>query len=113
GRLDARATPRADPKLRSREPLAVCELNDKGISVALDAGNLDRWGDRNPFTRQMGGQTSDEFGIVTREHRADVEHRDPRAQPAMGLRHFDPDRTAADHDQMVRPYTVGGNGFVR
>ena len=99
--------------MRSLDPLAVGELNDNGISVALDAGNLDIWADRNPFTRQMGGQTSDQFGIVTWEHRPDVEHRDPRAQPAMGLRHFDPDRTAADHDQMVRPYTVGENRFVR
>ncbi len=61
----------------------------------------------------MGGQTGDELGIVARQHRPDVENRDPRAQPAMGLRHFDPDRPAADDDQMVRPIAVRENRFVR
>ncbi len=61
----------------------------------------------------MAGQTGDEFGIVARKDRPDVEHRDPRAQSAMRLRHFDPDRTAADDDQMVGPLAVGEDRFVR
>ncbi len=82
-------------------------------AVALDAGDLDARADRDPFTGQMAGETGDELGIVARKHRPDVEHRDPRAQPAMRLRHLDPDRTAADDDQMVRPFAVGENRFVR
>ncbi len=88
--------------MRPRNPLAVGEPDNNGVSVALDAGDLDARADRDPFIGQMAGQTGDELGIVARQDWPDVEHRDPRAQPAMGLCHLDPDRTAADDDQMIR-----------
>ena len=112
-RVDARAAPRSDQQMRSGDPLAVGEAGDNRVSVPLDAGDLDAGAERDPFSGQMAGETRDEFGIVARKHRPDIKHRDPRAQPAMRLRHLDSDRTAADHEQMVRPLAVGENRFIR
>src|SRR5258708_3540132 len=99
--------------MRPRDPLAASEPGDNALPVTLDAGDLDARADCDPFTGEMAGQTGDEFGIVVRKDWPDVEHGDSRAQPAMSLRHFDPDRAAADDDQMVRAFTVGENCFVR
>src|SRR5690348_1498121 len=99
--------------MRPRDPLAAREPGDDAISVALDTGNLDSGTDRDSFAGQMFAEAGDEFGIVARQHRPDIEHGDARAQPAMRLRHFDADRTAANDDQMVRPLAVGEDRLVR
>ncbi len=57
--------------------------------------------DAIPSPASRSAQQCDQLGIVARQQRADIEHGDPRAEPAMRLRHLDADRPAADHDQML------------
>ena len=45
---------------------------------------------------------SDELGIIARQQRTGIEHRDPRAKAAMRLRHLNSDWAATDDDQVLR-----------
>ena len=55
-----------------------------------------------PFAGQALGERGRQLGIVARQERAGIDHRDRGAEPAMRLRQLDADRPAADHDQMLR-----------
>src|SRR5207253_2866707 len=41
-----------------------------------------------------------------------IDYRDGGAEPAIGLRQLDADRTAADDDQMLGPLAIGKNGLI-
>ena len=87
---------------------AVCRRRRARSRRSRPAAAID-----DPFSGEPIGEASGELGIVARQQRADIENRDPRAEPAMRLRHLDPDRSAADHDQMFGRLAVGENRLVR
>ena len=100
-RLDIRAPPGGEQQVRAGNPLAIGEMHANYRAVAPDPDDLDTRTTDNTFTRQPLGEDAAELGIITGKQRADIEHRDLRAQPTMGLRHLDADRSAADHDQVL------------
>src|SRR5208282_4675477 len=111
-RLDRRAPSRGDQQMRARDLLAARKANADDLSVALDAGDLDPRVRRDPFAAKPLGESRGELDVVARKKRADIEHGDPRTEPAMGLRHLDPDRSAADDDQMLGQFAVGKDALV-
>ena len=78
----------------------------------LDAHDLGALMDRHPLVAQPGGDHAGELGIVPSQHLEHLDDRDPGAQPAEGLGKLDPDRAAADHDQVLGPLAKLEDGLV-
>ena len=104
------------PAATSRcEPLtlvAIAEPDRDARRIACDRSDRDPRAQCYPLAGEPFGEQSRELGVVARQQRAEIEHGDLRAEPAMRLRHLDADRPAADHDQMLGQFTVGKHGLV-
>src|SRR5215472_6887196 len=98
--------------MRAGNLLARREADMNGCTLALDASNLDPGSENDPFLAETLGKTGRELGIVARQQWSDVKHCDARTEAIMGLRHLDPDRSAADDDQVLRQLAIGKNRFV-
>ncbi len=102
------ATSRCDPSRRS--PLSRITATPAGERV--DARDLGVAAQIDAFALQARDDDGGKLGIVLGEEVGDLQHGDPRAQPAMGLRHLQADRPAADHDQMAGQGAVGEDRLV-
>ena len=91
-----------DQQVRSFQAFAVLEDHRHACRAALDPRDLDVAAQIDAFALQARHDDGGELGIVLGEEVGDLQHRDPRAQPAMGLGQLQADRPAADHDQMAR-----------
>ena len=68
--------------------------------------------DGDALVRQAVAHHTGQLGIILGQHRQRFQNRHLGAEPAMGLRHFQTDRTAADDDQMPRQVSVREQGLV-
>ena len=66
----------------------------------------------DPLAAQLRFHHFREFAILTGEDVLRLDHADPRAQPGMGLSEFEPDRAAADHDEMAGPLREFEDRFI-
>ncbi len=88
-----------------------CVLRDDG-HAGLDLDHPMLFEDLDAFAPQGLADQSGGFLVVFGQDREHLDHRDPAAEPAMGLRHLKADRAAANDDQMVRPLAVLKDAFV-
>ena len=65
--------------------------------------DLDVASDRDALARERVEHDGRAFRVLLAERLTCVQHRDLGAQPPERLGQFEPDRAAAQHDQMLRP----------
>ena len=78
----------------------------------LDAHDLDAAADDDALAFELVEHDRGAFRIVLGERRRRFQHGHRAAEPAEGLRHFQPDRTGADDNEAVGPLGEIENGFV-
>src|SRR5436190_23388253 len=99
--------------MRADDLLAIVEHDRDTGTAALDALDADRWLQRDAFFGEPGNEKAGELLILVRQERPCIDDRYGGAEPVIGLRQFDPDRPAADNDQMTRSLAIRENCFVR
>src|SRR5437660_11900531 len=98
--------------MRAGNPRVIRKIHADSFSVALDPYDLDVRVCDDTLGGKSLGKAGCEFGIVAGKQRTDIEHRDLRTEPGVRLRHFYPDRSAADHNQMLWQLAVGEDRFI-
>jgi hypothetical protein len=111
-RRNARPAAGRHQQMRPGDPLAAGQAHENAVGPAFDAEDLDLRADRDAFRGEASGETGGELGIVAGQDGSDVEDGDPRPEAAMRLRHLDPDRAAADDDQMLGQFAIGEHRLV-
>src|SRR5438046_4806609 len=87
--------------MRADDLLAIRRHDRDTGTAALDALHADRWLQRDAFLGEPGNEKTGELLILVRQERPGIDDRDGGAEPVIGLGQLDPDRPAADDDQML------------
>src|SRR5438477_12000151 len=93
--------------------LAIVQHDRDTGTAALDVLDTDRWLQRDAFLGELGNEKTGKLLILVRQERPGIDDRHDGAEPVIGLRQLDPDRPAADAEQMPGKLTVRENCFVR
>jgi hypothetical protein len=107
GRLEVQPVQRHLPpdghqQVRPGDPCAPSASVDGHAPRRRDPFDGRAFADLHALGAQMSSTTAASSGS-SRPSAAPLDHRHRAAQPAMRLRHLQPDRPAADHDQMLGP----------
>jgi hypothetical protein len=99
--------------MRADNLLAIIELQRQAIFMPGGGCDHDVRTQFDTLLGQSGRKNSDQFGIVARQKRTLIEHRNAGPKPMMRLCQFDADRPTADHDQMLRQLAIGKDRLIR
>ena len=99
--------------MRADDLLAIRRHDRDTGTAALDALDADRWLQRDAFLGELGNEKTGELLILVRQERPGIDGRYGGAEPVIGLGQLDPDRPAADNDQMSGSLAVRENCLVR
>ena len=100
-RRDPRRAPDGNKKMRPGHARPVREAQRDPLRVRLRGDDGGAFAQFDAVRRQGIAQRGDAFRFLAPRYGALLHHRDAAAEPRMRLRHLEPDRPAAEHDQVA------------
>jgi hypothetical protein len=101
-RLGLHPPARRDQQMGAGDGAAVGQMHGHP-RAARDPCRSGLFADRDALGAQRGEHHGRRLGVVAAQRAVGLDHGDRAAKPSVRLRHLDPDRAAAQHDQMLRP----------